>query len=310
MTLVRQIQESAAGDSVPVSVLLRQLKLLAHRLKLADVTSWADAELAGYRSLASLPGYRGPFTASVLGNFAGPFGSGWKNAPIPPVAFPQEMREGALFRLVFSQSVAELESLIADATGDSPNPGPPMPYTSPVHAESGETSISPDLVCYSVWKVVPRSAVAGVLDGIRNRVLEFTLRLEAEEPATGTSEEPDIDRGRATQIFHTVVHGGATNVAIGSSDFTQQSGLPAPGDEDALLEFLGKLGLDRDELDELRAAFQGDREEAGATSTEPGPRVKSWLGNLVTKSAIAAGQIGTGSAAAIIAEAIIHHYGF
>ena len=161
----------------------------------------------------------------------------------PPVAFPQEMREGALFRLVFSQSVAELESLIADATGDLSEPWPADALTLLQYMQSrGETSISPDLVCYSVWKVVPRSAVAGVLDGIRNRVLEFTLRLEAEEPATGTSEEPDIDRGRATQIFHTVVHGGATNVAIGSSDFTQQSGLPAPGDEDALLEFSGSLG--------------------------------------------------------------------
>jgi hypothetical protein len=309
VSLVRQIQEAAAGADVPVAVLLRQLKLLSSRLKLPDVVRWADQELAGYESGENLPPYRGPFRARVLGDFGGAFGSGFKNAPIPPVAFPEAMREGQLFNLFFFQGVAELEALLD--TGEDvlqePWPADALAYLQ-ILQQRGETKLNPDLVCYAAWKVVTRSEIVGVIDAIRNRILDFTLQLEEAEPSTATSDEPAIDQGRASQIFHTVIYGGAGNVAVGSTKVTQQTGLPVPGDRDALLRFLGELGLEEDDLTDLSAAMSEDQDSASGALTEPGPRVQSWLGRIMTKGKLAAGRVGTGAAAGLIVEAINHHY--
>ena len=49
----------------------------------------------------------------VLGDAMGPYGSGLRNFPIPPVALSKEFRGGQLFKLYFFEGVAELESLAA-----------------------------------------------------------------------------------------------------------------------------------------------------------------------------------------------------
>ena len=58
----------------------------------------SDLELSGGYSGADLPEYRGPFDAIVLADVYGPFGSATKNYPLPPLAFPEDMRDGRLFK--------------------------------------------------------------------------------------------------------------------------------------------------------------------------------------------------------------------
>jgi hypothetical protein len=55
-TIVEQIQRDALDTTIPVSTLLRRVKLAAAKLGIPSVESWVDAELNGYT--ASVPDYR------------------------------------------------------------------------------------------------------------------------------------------------------------------------------------------------------------------------------------------------------------
>jgi hypothetical protein len=113
MSLLHEIQTGATDDTTSLSSLLRKMKLLAARLQVKDIADWANKELSGGYSGADLPEYRGPFAAIVLADVFGAFGSGLKNYPVPPLAFPEDLRSGQLFQLRFLQSVAELEELVS-----------------------------------------------------------------------------------------------------------------------------------------------------------------------------------------------------
>lgn len=53
------------------------------------------------------------------------------------------------------------------------------------------------------WKVIPIGAVVGVLDAVRNRVLNFVLEIEAEEPSAGEASinSNPLPQERIQQIF-------------------------------------------------------------------------------------------------------------
>jgi len=110
MSLVQELVDGASGD-VPVTSLLRKVKVVAARAEVPALDEWVQHELAGYRGDVELPDYRGPFETEVLGMFGGAFGSALKNAPIPSVAFPSEFRDGVLFNIAFPQPIAEIEEL-------------------------------------------------------------------------------------------------------------------------------------------------------------------------------------------------------
>src|SRR5437016_6201494 len=109
MSLLHEIQDGATEDTVSLGSLLRKTKLLAARLGVKEIGEWAEHELSGYSINDELPPYRGPFDAIVLGHGT----DGWRECmdfPIPPMALSEQVREGFLFKLSFSQGVTELES--------------------------------------------------------------------------------------------------------------------------------------------------------------------------------------------------------
>lgn len=111
MSLLDEIIHGASEDSQSVATLLRRVKVLASRLDAVSLDEWVGHELAGYPDTESLPAYRGPFPAEVLGTFAGPFNSSIRAAPVPSVGFPADMREGWMFKVAFTEPISELEQL-------------------------------------------------------------------------------------------------------------------------------------------------------------------------------------------------------
>ncbi len=113
MSLLSDIQNGATEDSVSLGSLLRKMKLLAGRIGVREIGEWAQRELSGYNVNDELPPYRGAFDATVLGNAMGTYGRRLSNFPIPPIALSEQIRDGFLFKLSFTQGVTELESLAA-----------------------------------------------------------------------------------------------------------------------------------------------------------------------------------------------------
>lgn len=181
MNLLHEIQEGATEDSVSLGSLLRKVKLLASRIGVKEIGLWAERELSGYESIDTLPPYRGPFNARVLGDAMGPYGRELRNFPIPPMALSEEYRDGLLFKLYFLQRVAELESLAAaKETLRSPwSPDTVMGF--PILTEGGIAKMDPTMAWVQIWREVPYPTIVGVLDAIRNRLLDFTMQIGEED---------------------------------------------------------------------------------------------------------------------------------
>ena len=91
---MRDIQAAAVDPETDVCTLLRKCKVLSMRLGNEEFKKWVDNELIGYENKEDLPRYRILHTQSY-GHFSGAFGSGIRNAPIPPSCLPNEFREHA-----------------------------------------------------------------------------------------------------------------------------------------------------------------------------------------------------------------------
>src|SRR5205823_13982179 len=123
---------------------------------------------------------------------------------------------------------------------------------------------------------IPRNAVIGVLDSVRNKALKFALEIEGEAPAAGemSAGAKPVPDERVSQIFHTYIMGGAQNVAIGSPAVVQQVQMLPAGDIDALKGFFADRGLEPGDLAELEAAIAKD---PAPTDDQPfGKGVSTW----------------------------------
>jgi hypothetical protein len=90
--------------------------VLGARLGDADFKEWVESELNGYKSKDALPEYR-VLGVTSKGHFYGPFQSGIRNADIPLLCTPKELRAG-LDRSYLMEPVGALEALVAVTNSD------------------------------------------------------------------------------------------------------------------------------------------------------------------------------------------------
>ncbi len=79
-SLLKEIRDAAVDANVPIANVLRKCAVLGAKLKNNELRDWALQELNGYKDGNDLPEYR-KVMAPLTGDFAGPFQSGYKNAP-------------------------------------------------------------------------------------------------------------------------------------------------------------------------------------------------------------------------------------
>jgi hypothetical protein len=304
MTLLSDLIDSASGDTVSVSTLLRKVKVIAARTKTGDLEEWVEHELVGYPDTSSLPEYRGPFSTEVKGHFSGPFQSGIKNAPIAPIGFPADWRGGALFNVIFHQPIAELEQLAKSKKPlEAPWTADAIAFTNTLIAR-GEVHTYEGMRLQQAWRVISPAQLQAIVDTVRSRILDLALGFEAVDPDVGQANATP-DREKVQQVV-TNVFGGSANIAISSSQFEQSITLPAPGDVDSLVQYLKELGLSASALTDLREALHGDRNSGEDEQGKAiGPRVSQWLGRLM----IGAGKTVTSTVVALTTTAISAHYG-
>jgi len=305
VTWLTEIIDAASGDSSTVPTLLRKLKVLAARTETGRLAEWVRHELEGYPDASNLPSYRGPFDTMVLGHFVGSFNTEAKNVPIPPMTFPEDMRAGALFTLRLGHSIAEIEDMAAHKTTQLAWPADAVAYYN-YGAEHGHIHrvVRADMALVQAIRPISRQVFVGVLDAVRTRALDLALELEQVAPDAGEPEAPSSTRDQARQVVNTYnFYGGTSNVAIGSSQVTQTVELPKPGDEDALLRYLGAAGVQPGDLVQLQEALVADRDETGGINPpQPGSRVRAWMARAAT-------GVTTGVASGVIVAAIKAFFG-
>jgi hypothetical protein len=310
MALLEEIIDGASGDQLPVATLLRKVKVVASRIGMKTLDQWVEHELFGYDDMDSLPSYRGSFDAEVVGHFAGPFGHGLKNAPIPRMAFPEEYREGGLFTNAFLQPISELEELSrADKVLESYWSADSVAVANYL-MQRGEVKIYQRLGLQQAWNKVSPQHLGGIVDTVRTRVLDLALALEKIAPNVGERGAPVPPSEPVRQIINNI-YGGANNLAIQSAHVTQSASNVHKGDESSLLSEVAKAGAEGEEVENLRKALELDRANAGGKDPdEPGPEVRGWLGRMMLGTASASGKVATSATGGVIAGLVKAYFGF
>jgi hypothetical protein len=228
MTLLREIQSAAMDSTIPIPDVLRKCKVLAARLKNKPLAEWVDRELNGYPDAESTPEYRRAKVQSV-GHFTGAFGAALKNAPLPSLCLPADLRHVATDQ-TFLEPIASLCEHIAKSKGALHAKWPPdiIAFV--------QTSFYENLVLGDAYRLIPTSIVVGIIDTIRTKVLDFALAIEGEAPDAGDvppGAAPAILERTVSNIFHTTIVGGAANVGTSgharasTGDVTLSQAIPA-----------------------------------------------------------------------------------
>jgi hypothetical protein len=277
-TLLRDIQSSALSVDTSVEVLLRQCVVLAARLNHNPLREWANLELTGYPGDVPLPPYRPKINTTVLGNLAGYFQSQLRNAGLAASAVPDDELRDALFTFEVRMGVPEMEALLESGGQTFTYPWP----TDVVVLLQG--AFYDDMNLMQAWKVLPATIFRSTLSGIRDRVLQFALDIEAENPEAGEAApgEIPIPQEQVSQIFNQHFYGSIGAVATAGRDV---AGVQGTVNMTALTAALDSLGIEKVASDALVEAVRADQAENGAV----GSRTREWLDRLST------GAIGLGS---------------
>lgn len=301
MTLIRQIQDAAVSNDVPITELLRRCKILAARLGSTEFGAWVDNELNGYDDSNALPDYRRGEVESY-GTLVGFGGRGAKNVPIPPSTVAPEYRE-KVRKTFMTMPISHYEDLVANkGSGTFKAPWP----ADLIRVTSGQVMENMNLI--EAWQQIPRGMVIALIDSVRNRVLSFALEIERIDPSVGESKpgEHPVSPDRVQHVFQTIIYGNVGNVAAGGTDFTQTANVSiAKNDFTALAQELDRLGLPSPDIEELRGAVRDDaKEEPGM-----GKRTRNWLGQMLAKAGSGALKVTITTASNVLPRLLAQYLG-
>lgn len=176
--LVLELQSDLLKTDSRVTNLLRKAFVISKKLGVKDVEQWIDNELNGYNKGDDVPQYR-----IVYGDIRAhnPY-QGWI-----PVHFGDHKMGEALSKRVVVQPIGELDDLLDAGDG--------MLSMSYSH-EIQNMLMRGSQVQLEVRLIVSKTKIIGILDAVRNALLEWTIDLESKgitgEGMTFTADEKKI----------------------------------------------------------------------------------------------------------------------
>jgi hypothetical protein len=175
-SLVLELRRDALNPEISVLFLLRKALVVARKLNIQEFQQWVEKEINGYPEISYLPQYRFMFGELKARN---PY-LGW----IPVIVHPQ-IHEFISKRPVL-QPISEIERLVKDKNSHLSTMPPALEkFLREYHAIPFEMQIHMDM-----------SQATGVLEAVRDVVLNWSLKLEEEgilgEEMTFSQEEKQI----------------------------------------------------------------------------------------------------------------------
>jgi len=302
MSLLEEIQKEAVDSSSDLGALLRKCKLLAARLGSQSLEDWLIWEANGYPNNVSVPDYR-TWPLTIKGHFFGPFGTGLRNAEIPNICLPEEVRE-RYKKYECRQSIAGMEQLLRGAEENFLNVS-----TGDLAVTLG-TNVYEGQNCMQAWAEFGKGHIYELFNSVRNRILDFSIAVWKEDPTAGDSAKPSdstLAPSRVTQIFHTVVYGGSANL-LGAANHSTVTFSVHEGDIRSLENVLREKGVPQKDIDHLKTAI--DNDERPSKKGKFGPEVSDWISKMIKKAAEGSWAITVGAAGNLLAHVISNYYGW
>jgi hypothetical protein len=296
VSLVTDIRDAAVKSDVSIAELLRRCAVLAASLRNQELKEWALLELNGYPKNVPLPDYR-VIPAHAVGHLAGPLGSGYKGITIPASVLPEKMRDYAdVVRL--RQPIAALDSLarMDDTKGEltCPWPGDLVALM--------QDKFGSGLILYAAWQALSKANIAGIIDSVRNRVLEFSMQLD-EESSQSADNSSTVSNERVHHLVQTIIYGNVQgDVIAGVSGSVIQV---APHDLASLKASLLAMGVPEPDVATLTTAVKQDERAERAM----GAQTSTWVGTLASKVSSGAVTLAKGISISLIVKAILVYFG-
>ncbi len=304
MLLLNQIQESVVQEGCDLGSVLLKLRLLAARLGSDVLEEWVKHESEGYPKDAEVPSYR-VIRVSYKGTFSGPFGSGIKNAPIPPYLIEKFAGESWTHYKI-RESIAAVDGLVRSST-DGGSLG--IDASNLILLLQGK--IYEDCACNDISGTISRTALSEIQQAVRGRILELTLELEKSIPAAthvtfGALKHQGSDVDKVQQISQQIIYGNVTTAVAGAQGGTINISV-GEGDTKSLIEHFEKSGIPRADATEIAEIMQAEKP---TSSQEPfGERAKQWIASNLKKAANGTWQVGLTVATKVLSEAALKYYG-
>ena len=161
-------------------------------------------------------------------------------------------------------------------------------------------------ICHAAWQEISASAVAEMLDTIRNRTLNMALQIK-DELGTSYTNPSNIEPGETATKIQSIIFqntGGNTTVAFGHAnvDASQHQIVITVGDRQGLDKALASAGLEKQDLDTLTDAIKADGDE-------PRNKVNEWIRMNASKVLSGGVKVGTHIGQEILTAWIKAHYG-
>jgi hypothetical protein len=291
-SIIHQLQAEALDPKIKVSDLLRKAKVVAVKLELKDFLTWIEKELNGYdaKSNDALPLYR------VVGGETKAWNPyhGWV-----PVLFSDPKSQNALSERGVVQPIGELDDIIQSKRDGSLQ----------MNFDAEAKNIIGKAVDFQTdFKfMLEYSAVAGILDAVRNTVLDWSLKLEKEGViGKGVAfSKTEIEKAKSPQAIYNInhiEHFAGTMGAVGAGANVHVTQLNADTKEklQGLLEQIKKyapnIDIDESKRPELTKNISELDAEVKSGSISPS-KTKFLLGSIAS---ILEGAAGNVAAAGII----------
>lgn len=164
--LVLELQRDALNKDIHVSDLLRKAFVVSRKLAITEIEAWIRSELDGYYSAGKcdIPEYR-----NIRGEVKAhnPY-QGWQTVNVG-----NSELENTLSTRKINQPVGELDSLVNDHSESSLQ----IPFNQTTKSKLMKVmnvQLEPTLI-------VPKTEIVGILEAIRNEILNWSLDLESRE---------------------------------------------------------------------------------------------------------------------------------
>jgi len=283
--LLDDIIELATDSKQPITTLLRKCLVLAHQLKNEKLRAWSNKELDGYDSAEDIPDYR-VLPAGATGLYVGP-GWGRFQQGIPSISLEENHRKFAEV-VQIAQAIGTLEHMVTSGSDSSQIS---FPWNDNL-VLFYRNKIMRGWQLWSAQQTVPKSAVAGIVDTVRTRVLNMALEIRS---TIGDKDEDlkKITPEESQKVDQTIVNNiytGNVYVSGGSSTMTattiqqQQQNIIA-GDWEQLAKALRTAGVSAPEIGELSTAIERDGKTIGA-------KVKDWVKKTAPKVLSGGASVG------------------
>jgi hypothetical protein len=306
MQLIQDLIDELRKSDSPIENALIHAQVLAHKLGDKEMAAWVAAELNGYEYTASVPPYR-EVRLQVVGTVTN---GHWvhQDQPIILSTLTPEAREALTLR----KTVEGVSAIQEWAAREAEKKNLAIQVSAQRCAQLSK-AYREGYYVHTAHAVPGLGVFRQILTQIRSRLLTFALNLQDHVPAEASADHIKTNLGANTvnDIFRGAVFGDNATVIVGTSNAVRGvTNNVVRNDFSSLANSMQRLGVQDDDIEELRAAIDADEGSPDHDNEAFGKRVRGWIGGMASKAGTKAWETVAATGVTGLYAALKAHYGW